>query len=74
MTLILPQKKITAETNVKFMAILSPKIKIFQLNFSWQNHLTAKLYSPQNITDTYFATKKNATELIPKFIPSLNLN
>ena len=56
------------------MAILSPKIKIFQLNFSWQNNLTAKLYSPQNITDTYFATKKNATELIPKFIPSLNLN
>ena len=51
-TLFLPQNKITSETNLKFVAVLSPKIKIF----SWTSHgrITSKSYSAATF---YFAAK-----------------
>ena len=51
MTLILPKNKITAETNLKFMAILSPKLNFFSLTYhsriaskSYKSRITSKSF------------------------------
>ena len=65
MTPILQKNKITAETNLKFKAILSPETKIF-----WKGKLTSKSYPAAKL---YFASKYNKLLIYLMLTKSKNL-